>query len=238
MMKEKIPQTTLKTVPNIESRVKLFRNKTTVIADILGISGFVWNHERCTIECDKSAYDEYVKAHKEAAGLYGKSFPFFNDLAQVFAKDRAQGTAGGDIGDDAEHYQHENINLNDDRAFFEMATNDFFMSIEEPIPTQSPMVSDASTSKIRRKRKVPTTDQSFDKLNDNLNNFAEMVGPGFQAIADSANREEAHEAARDEAQKVARTELEEKIRLLGEIIFEIDGLTDDEAMFILQELPR
>ena len=64
MGKEKIPQTILKAVPNIESRVKLFRNKTTAIADILQISGFVWNHERCTIECDKSAYDEYVKACK------------------------------------------------------------------------------------------------------------------------------------------------------------------------------
>ena len=40
MMKEKFPQTTLKAVPNIESCVKLFRSKTTAIADILAISGF------------------------------------------------------------------------------------------------------------------------------------------------------------------------------------------------------
>ena len=48
-------------------------------------------------------------------------------------------------------------------------------------------------------------DQSFDKLNDNLNNFAEIVGPGFQAIADSATHEavrEAREVAREEAQKL------------------------------------
>ena len=111
------------------------------------------------------------------------------------------------------------------------------MSTEDPIPTQSPMGSDAGTSKMRRKRKVPVMDQSFDKLNDNLNNFAEIVGPGFQAIADSATRAAAREA-REEPQKVAIAERDEKIRLLGEIIFEIDGLTDDEAMFILQELPN
>ncbi|XP_039115822.1 uncharacterized protein LOC120251349 [Dioscorea cayenensis subsp. rotundata] len=112
---------------------------------------------------------------------------------QVFAKDRAQGTAGGDIGDDAEHYQHENINLNDDMAFFEMATDDFVMSTEEPIPTQSPMVSDA-----------------------------EMVGPGFQALADSTAREEAREAAREareaariEAEKVVLQSVMKKITLLG-----------------------
>ncbi|XP_039141103.1 uncharacterized protein LOC120278225 [Dioscorea cayenensis subsp. rotundata] len=163
MVKEKIPTSTLKAFPNIESRVKLFRSKTTAIADILQISGFNWNYERCTIECEKSAYDEYVKNHKEASGMYGKAFPFFNDLVAVFARDRAQGSARGDIGDDAEQYSHENITLDDDTCFFEMASNDFDMATEEPNPAPSPIGSETSTSRGRQKRKSPV-DPSMDKI--------------------------------------------------------------------------
>lgn len=60
-IKEKLPQSTLKASSNIESTVKLLKKKTTAIVDILQISGFVWNYEMYTIECGKSAFDEYVK---------------------------------------------------------------------------------------------------------------------------------------------------------------------------------
>ncbi|KAH7667153.1 hypothetical protein IHE45_12G041100 [Dioscorea alata] len=127
MVKEKIPTSTLKVVPNIKSRIKFYKGKTTTIADILQISGFVWNHEMCIIEYEKSAYDEYVKTHKEAAGLYGKAFPFFNYLVAVFARDIAHGNARGDIGDDAEQYLHENVTLDDDKGFFQFASDDVSM---------------------------------------------------------------------------------------------------------------
>ena len=63
LIKEKFPHTKLKAVPNIKSRVKLFRTETTTIANLLCISGYVWNYENSTIDCEKSAYDEYVKVH-------------------------------------------------------------------------------------------------------------------------------------------------------------------------------
>ncbi|KAM0933262.1 hypothetical protein DsansV1_C36g0232041 [Dioscorea sansibarensis] len=154
-MKEKFPQTTLKAVPNIESRVKLFRSKTTAIADIPAISGFTWDNNNSTIECEKSAYDEYLKTHKEAAGLYGKSFPFFNDLAPVFAKDRAQGNAKGDLGDDAEQYMHDSFAHMDDNAnFVPLSSDDSFMPMDDHIDSPPPNSCDnCASSSIGRKRK-------------------------------------------------------------------------------------
>lgn len=62
MLKEKIPMIPLKVVYNIKSQVKLFRSKTTTIADILQIRDFVQNYERCTNKCDKkSAHNQYIK---------------------------------------------------------------------------------------------------------------------------------------------------------------------------------
>lgn len=90
---------------NIESSVKLLRTKIAAIFDILCMNGFDWNYETNTIMCEKSANDEHgkvgimifgkfsfneiylficliffcnaIQVHKEAAGLYGKSFSFF-----------------------------------------------------------------------------------------------------------------------------------------------------------------
>lgn len=39
------------------------------------------------------------QAHKEAAVLYGKSFPFFNDLISIFTKEKSYGDTIGNIGD-------------------------------------------------------------------------------------------------------------------------------------------
>ncbi|KAJ0975796.1 hypothetical protein J5N97_017761 [Dioscorea zingiberensis] len=49
-----------------------------------------------TITCERSTYDDYVKTHKKAAGLYGKSFSFYNDLNAIFTKDRALGDNRGE----------------------------------------------------------------------------------------------------------------------------------------------
>lgn len=53
--------------------------------------------------------------HKEATGLYGRSFPFFKHLVPVFTKDKAYTNARGDIGDDVAQYEHDvDITLEED----------------------------------------------------------------------------------------------------------------------------
>ena len=53
-----------------------------------------------------------MQSHKEAVGLSGKFFLFFNDLALVFTKDKAYGNTMGDIEDDeAQHEQDVSISL-------------------------------------------------------------------------------------------------------------------------------
>ncbi|KAM0944002.1 hypothetical protein DsansV1_C12g0114771 [Dioscorea sansibarensis] len=279
MIKEKFPRTTVKAMPNIESRVKPFRSKTAAIADIIRSSGFAWNHESSTIECEKSAYDEYVKNHKEATGLYGKSFPFFNDLAQVFTKDRAHDNAKddigddanqhenisfkdralgkGDIGDDADRYLHENNSLDKDPSFSQMPSDDFFMPTQEPINSPLPMASNNSVSKTfgRRKRKALACDSAMEAISENFRHFIEMVGLGFKMMAETAARNAetaarnaetaarnaeiaAHDAEAAAGKEAARKDIEEKKKLLSQVIFKIDGLSDDEVMGILQVLGK
>lgn len=180
MIKEKFPQKTLKAMPNIQSRVKLFRSKTTspmyyalvvlfrtmkialsslkkvntmimsryILLCVLLMQGICFAFPLLTFFCIT------IQNHKEATGLYGKSFPFFNDLAPVFTKDRAQGDVRGDLGDNANQHLHENISLNKNKYFSQILSDDFFMSIDEPIGSSSPTTAnDNVLSSGYRKRK-------------------------------------------------------------------------------------
>ncbi|KAF4360597.1 hypothetical protein F8388_017623 [Cannabis sativa] len=61
-----------------------------------------WDNEHSILLCEKSAFDEYVKKRKDASGLYGKLFPYYNKLAEIYGRDRATGTNASNVDDDEE----------------------------------------------------------------------------------------------------------------------------------------
>ncbi|KAH7679347.1 hypothetical protein IHE45_06G052300 [Dioscorea alata] len=132
-----------------------------------------------------------------------------------------------DIGDDACRYLHNHISLKEVASFSQMPSHDFFIPMQEPIDSPSPMASDNSVTETsrRRKRKALARDPTMETIYKNFRQFTEMVGPVFKMMSETAARKEA-----------ARKEIEEKKKLLNQVIFEIDGLSNDEAIFILQVL--
>lgn len=84
-------------------------------------------------------------------------------------------------------------------------------------------------------------DPSMQTISQNFHNFVEIVGPGFKTLAEATAHEVAHDEAREKpfearekAHEVAQAKFAERKTLLSQVIFEIEGLSDDEAMFILQ----
>ncbi|KAK8574554.1 hypothetical protein V6N12_062244 [Hibiscus sabdariffa] len=66
-----------------------------LIQDYLCEEGTAWNtilYYKC-LTSSKDVFDDWVRSHPTAAGLRNKSFPFFDDLAQIFGKERATETA-------------------------------------------------------------------------------------------------------------------------------------------------
>ncbi|KAH7863302.1 hypothetical protein Vadar_015935 [Vaccinium darrowii] len=61
-LQKALPGTTLKTQPNIESKVKNWKKKYGVIADTIKLSGFSWNYGTKSIEVDnESVWEAYEK---------------------------------------------------------------------------------------------------------------------------------------------------------------------------------
>ncbi|GFZ10363.1 hypothetical protein Acr_21g0009620 [Actinidia rufa] len=92
-----LPESHLKVEPHIESKVKYWRQMYSKVFDILQLSGFGWDHTNKKVEVVQSVWDEYEKAHpKKAKEVYGKMFPYYEDWAILFGKDRATGAGAED----------------------------------------------------------------------------------------------------------------------------------------------
>ncbi|GFS32816.1 hypothetical protein Acr_00g0024850 [Actinidia rufa] len=85
-----LPESHLKVDPHIESKVKYWRQTYNKVFDILQLSGFGWDHTNKKVKVVQSVRDEYEKAHpKKAKEVYGKTFPYYDDWAILFGRDRA-----------------------------------------------------------------------------------------------------------------------------------------------------
>ncbi|GFY91385.1 hypothetical protein Acr_07g0015810 [Actinidia rufa] len=91
------PGTTIRANPNIESKVKNWKEKYGLLADMQKLSGFSWDHDTNSIVVDsKDVWEEYVKFHPKASGMNGRAFPMFQSWQLLFGKDRATGEMAED----------------------------------------------------------------------------------------------------------------------------------------------
>ncbi|XP_028802254.1 uncharacterized protein At2g29880-like isoform X1 [Neltuma alba] len=108
MLYDLIPGCSLKAHPHIQSRIKKLKTDYGVVSDLLNLSGFGWNAERKCVTAPKAVWDEYVKAHKEAAKFRNKSFSYYDELHDMFGKDRATGKDAQTCEDVLEELQDQN----------------------------------------------------------------------------------------------------------------------------------
>ncbi|GFS32663.1 hypothetical protein Acr_00g0023850 [Actinidia rufa] len=96
-LRKLLPETTLRAKPNIESKVKGWKEKYGLLADMIRVSGFAWNHVRqCVDVDDTTVWEEYERTHKGVSGMNGKAFPMFEDWQTLFGHDRATGEMAED----------------------------------------------------------------------------------------------------------------------------------------------
>ncbi|KAI8564066.1 hypothetical protein RHMOL_Rhmol03G0154100 [Rhododendron molle] len=99
-LKKKLAGTTLKAIPNIESKVKNWKKMFSLILDITRISGFGWNYATNSIQVDSDdVWKEYEKSNPKAKGMNGKAFPMFESWQFLFGRDRAIGEVAEDAAE-------------------------------------------------------------------------------------------------------------------------------------------
>ncbi|GER28413.1 Rho guanine nucleotide exchange factor 10-like protein [Striga asiatica] len=88
---KKYPDCTLRADPHISSKIHVWRKNYVSVALIKTTSGFGWSELTKTFSCDDQVWSNWIKVDPNAKSLRNKSFPYINDWAEIFGKDRATG---------------------------------------------------------------------------------------------------------------------------------------------------
>ncbi|XP_050373640.1 uncharacterized protein LOC126791257 isoform X3 [Argentina anserina] len=175
------PNSNLKVSPHIESKLKKLKKDYSIIYDMINKSGFAWNDVKKCVEVDSNeVWETYVKNNKNAAGWRNKSYPLFERLANIFGKDRANGSAAEVPAEMVEDHSNngDGVDLDNDTSP---------MSINKECSQQS------QVSKKKRKR------NDEDRVMLALDNLFAESGKRMQMVTDAIMKgnEDRHDIAKE-----------------------------------------
>jgi hypothetical protein len=156
--------------------------------------------------------DSFSQNNPDAKGLYGVSFPYYDELSAVYSKDMATGEGAEDMTDAVHNLEEElaRVNANDEEEEEDMTSGE--------TPRRS-FDSTSSSSKKRKKewkgKKTASSDPLLDMFNE-VSGDLKVVTKSVGKMAQPMDREAANqEKARDEdPQKKLREKAINEVRRL------------------------
>ncbi|MFQ6622388.1 hypothetical protein Gotur_002386 [Gossypium turneri] len=144
-LEKALPNAMLKVKPNIESRIRLIKRDWSIVYDMLNGQnncGFGW--------------DEH--SHKEAGQFRHRSFPYYDQLTTIYARDRATGKDAQTAADVIEEINSQTAvdvpttDINEERNEFydceaDVSLDDMDVSATEPQPRRNQGGSSSSKKK-------------------------------------------------------------------------------------------
>ncbi|PPD79091.1 hypothetical protein GOBAR_DD23978 [Gossypium barbadense] len=212
-VREALPNAMLKARPNIESRIRLLKRDWSIVYDMLNgqnNSGFGWDDHRQVIVAEDAVWDSYLKSHKETGQFKHCSFPYYDQLTAIYAKDRATGKDAQTAADVLEEINAEDVpsaDINEDRnEYYDCDANVSFDDMD-----------------------VSATEPQTDK-NQGVNDAATLLAENMRAIGEQISRSIASDV-------VVHQGIQEKAANLYPTLCEIEGLTVDERFQALSKIP-
>ncbi|MFQ6653205.1 hypothetical protein Gotur_024723 [Gossypium turneri] len=122
--------------PNIESRIRLLKREWSIVYDMLNDqnnSGFGWDEHRQLVVAEDVS-------HKEAVQFRRRTFPYYDQLIAIYARDRATGKDAQTVADVLEEINADDVpttNMNKERNSFydcevDVSLDDMDVSTTEP----------------------------------------------------------------------------------------------------------
>ncbi|XP_040937607.1 uncharacterized protein At2g29880 isoform X2 [Gossypium hirsutum] len=148
MLEKVLPNAMLKAKPNLESRIRTLKRDWLIVYDMLSgknNSGFGWDEHRQLVVVKDAVWNSYINSHKEAAQFRHRSFPYYNQLTAIYAKDRATGKYAQTATDIIEEINAEDVaatNTHEERNDFhgadtDVSLDDMDLSATQPQPARN-----------------------------------------------------------------------------------------------------
>ncbi|PPD91801.1 hypothetical protein GOBAR_DD11267 [Gossypium barbadense] len=238
MLEKALPRAMLKAKPNIESRIRCLKREWSVVYDMLNgqnNSGFGWDEHRQLVVAEDAVWESYVKSHKEASQFRHHSFPYYNQLTAIYARDRATGKDAQTVADVLEEIHagdERSTDMNEERNTFydcdaDVSLYDMDVSGTDPRGDRD---QGGSSSSNKRKKKSDARDNVYSSFEE----VATLLGEKIQAVGDQISMSIASKVV---VQQKSKEKMEEKASNLYSALWSIEGLTDDQRYDALSKIP-
>ncbi|XVF77993.1 hypothetical protein PTKIN_Ptkin14bG0092600 [Pterospermum kingtungense] len=223
MLTRKLPNANIKAKPHIESRIRTLKKDWAIVYDMVkgdNTSGFGWDSQRNMVTAEESVWESYLSSHKDAAPFRTRSFHFFNELSQIYAKDRATGKDAQTAADIIEEIHIAGNDEGNDERNTDFEDEDQTIHVSDDLETSfAPRTSISS-----RKRKANEMNEPISA--ETLINATTVLSEKMSEIGNKLSHSIGTEMR-----------LEERAEKLYDALNEIDGLTEDEKEIALSKIP-
>ncbi|XP_052478377.1 uncharacterized protein At2g29880-like [Gossypium raimondii] len=200
-------------------------------------SGFGWDEHRQLVVAEDAVWDSYLKSHKEAAQFRRRSFPYYDQLTAIYARDRATGKDAQTAADVLEEINAEGVPttyMDEERNSFydceaDVSLDDMDVSAVEPRRDRDQ--GDSSSSNKRKKKS-----DARDNMSSSFDEAATLLAENMRAIGDQISRSIASDVVVQQKSEEFQI-IQEKATNLYSTLWEIEGLTDDERYRALSKIP-
>ncbi|KAG8488877.1 hypothetical protein CXB51_016934 [Gossypium anomalum] len=232
MLEKVLPDAKLKAKPNLESRIRTLKRDCSIVYDMLSgknNSGFGWDEHRQLVVAEDAS-------HKEAAQFKHRSFPYYDQLTAIYAKDRATGKDAQTAADIIEEIDAEDVattNTHEERNDFHGCEADVSLDDMDLSGTQQePAINQGDSTFSRKKKK--TSDASDHISSTSFNDAATLLAEKIETIGVEISRSIASEVL---IQQRSEMTLQESALKLYPTLCEVEGLTEDERYRALSKIP-
>ncbi|XP_012464561.1 uncharacterized protein LOC105783564 [Gossypium raimondii] len=240
MLEKALPNAMLKARPNIESRIRVLKRDWSIVYNMLNgknNSGFGWDEHRQLVVAEDVVGNSYLNSHKEAGQFRHRSFPYDDQLAAIYAKDRATGKDAQTAADVIEEINVEDVattDINEERNDFygceaDVSLDDMDVFATEPQPDRN---QGGSTSSKKKKKNSDASDHISSSFHDAATLLAENMWDIGEQINRSITSNVVVQQNLEEFQII-----QEKAINLYPTLCEIEGLTVDERYRALSKIP-
>ncbi|PPD99267.1 hypothetical protein GOBAR_DD03700 [Gossypium barbadense] len=241
VLEKALPNAMLKARPNIESRIRVLKRDWSIVYDMLnGLnnSGFGWDEYRQLVVAEDAVWNSYLNSHKEAGQFRHRSFPYYNQLTTIYAKDRVTGKDAQTTADVIEEINVQDVpttDINEERNEFydceaDVSLDDMDVSATEP---QLDSHQGGSTSSKKKKKNSDASDH----ISSSFHYAATLLTENMRAIGKQISRSIASNVVVQQKSEEFQI-IQEKAINLCPTLCEIEGLTVDERYRALSKIPN
>ncbi|KAK5840557.1 hypothetical protein PVK06_009459 [Gossypium arboreum] len=239
MLEKVLPDAKLKAKPNLESRIRTLKRDWSIVYDMLSgknNSGFGWDEHRQLVVAEDAVWNSYINSHKEAAQFKHCSFPYYDQLTAIYAKDRATGKDAQTATDIIEEIDAEDVattNTHEERNDLHGCEADVSLDDMDLSGTQQqPAINQGDSTFSKKKKK--TSDASDHISSTSFNDAATLLAEKIETVGVEISRSIASEVL---IQQRSEMTLQESALKLYPMLCEVEGLTEDERYRALSKIP-